>query len=299
MGQIKYIGKCFSTVEAFLEFMFSYRMGAWRPAYITMHHTGSPDLKTWEGYSKRARPISDEQWLANLASYYGSPQYDQRGRLIKSAWLSGPQFFFTPKNFCVLSPPERPGVHAASFNHNSWGVECVGNFDGPDKARFTGELKQRYVDGLAALHLVMGLQPGGYVRGKSGLHFHRDDPKTTKTCPGTGVSKPDMVKLITTSIGVLSGRPDPKDKGLDHEMDKVVPVKNPEVGVGFVKGLKGDDALNVRASASAKSPVLSQLRNSDKVAVVGQAKNGTTLWYEIDIPGDANGFVSALYVDLS
>lgn len=298
MGQIKFVGVCIRTAEQFLDFMMDYKMGAWRPAFVTMHHTGSPDLKIWNGYQVRKPPIPDEKWMVNLAGYYGSPAYNARGKLIKSAWSTGPHFFFTPQNYCVLSPPERPGTHAQSMNANSWGVECVGYFD-KGKDAFTGELKQRYIDGLAVLHMVLGKDPGEkFVVKKSGLHFHRDDPLTNKTCPGTGVDKADVIKLTRAAMARLTGNDLTDPKGSDQAMgDKVVPVKNPKAGKGVVKGLSAGDKLNIRAGAGAKNPAVGQLAAGDFVEIVGEAKNGTTLWLEIDIPGDANGYIAAQYVD--
>jgi hypothetical protein len=235
--------------------------------------------------------------MGNLASYYGSPAFDRNGRQIKSAWSSGPHFFITPENYCVLSPPERPGVHAASFNGNSWGVECVGNFDvKKDIDRFTGDLKKRYVDGLAALHIVLGIDPGGYVRGRSGLHFHRDDPQTRKKCPGKGVGKPDMVNSIKEAIAHLRGGA--AIAGEYQAMgDKAVPVKGAVETTGRVVNVAADDVLNVRAGAGAKNPLVGTLKPGSKVKIVGEVKNGSTRWYEIDVPNDANGFVSAHYVE--
>lgn len=298
MGQIRYIGECLPTVEQFLDYMLSYKMSAWRPAYITMHHTGSPDLDVWHTFRTRTPKVDDKKWMGNLATYYGSPAYDKNGKQIKSAWSSGPHFFITPENFCVLSPPERPGVHAASFNGNSWGVECVGNFDvKKDVDRFTGDLKQRYVDGLAGLHIVLGIDPGGYARGRSGLHFHRDDPKTKKSCPGKGVTKADMVRSIKAAIARLRGGVE--IKGEDQAMgDKAVPVKGAVSTAGRVINVADDDVLNIRAGAGAKNPLVGKLKPRATIEIVGEVRNGSTLWYEIDIAGDANGFVSAYYVEV-
>jgi hypothetical protein len=198
----------------------------------------------------------------------------------------------------VLSPPERPGTHAESFNGNSWGVECVGNFDvKKDSDRFTGDLKKRYVDGLAALHIVLGIDPGGYVRGRSGLHFHRDDPETSKKCPGKGVGKPDTVKSIREAIVRLRGGA--AIKGEDQAMgDKAVPVKGVADRTGKVINVAANDVLNVRAGASAKNPLVATLAPGSTVKIVGETKNGPSLWYEIDIPGDPNGFVNANFVEV-
>jgi hypothetical protein len=155
MSAIPIVGKCFATTAEFLAYLEGLKFGAWRPRFVTMRHTGAPGLKAWRDWQTRAEPVSDEQWLKNLADYYGNPAFDLKGRKIKDAWSVGPQFFFTPNNFCVLSPPTARGVHAVSFNAVSWGVECVGDFD---HEKFDGPVRDKYIEGLACLHIASGLQ---------------------------------------------------------------------------------------------------------------------------------------------
>jgi hypothetical protein len=193
MAPIPNLGLVFPTAEEFLQYLKGIKFGAWKPKYVTVHHTGSPDLKIWRGYQTRKPPISDKQWLSNLAAYYGN----------QLGWRSGPQFFFTPNNFCVLSPPTAKGVHAVSFNSNSWGVEMVGNFD---MDPFEGPYKDKYVEGLACLHLATGLALDPYKFATQGLHFHRDDPKTKKTCPGTKVKKPELIAAVKAKMQELEKR---------------------------------------------------------------------------------------------
>src|SRR5437899_2633856 len=51
---IPFVGKSFSTVPEFLAYLDGIRFGAWRPRFVTMHHTGGPNLKTWQGWQTRA-----------------------------------------------------------------------------------------------------------------------------------------------------------------------------------------------------------------------------------------------------
>lgn len=275
MAPIPYVGKCFPTVEGFLEYLDHIKFGAWRPRYVTMHHTGSPDLKTWRSYGQRKTPISDAQWMGNLAAYYGN----------EMGWRAAPQFFFTPKNYCVLSLPDRRGVHAVSFNANSWGVECVGDFD---REPFDGEVRDRYVDGLAALHVATGLQLQPFRRGEHGLHFHRDDPKTNKTCPGKNVLKDKLIPLVQARIDALS------DAHEDHP-SPVVTDEKPISRTGKVSGV-GSDTLNVRASAGGKAVVIASLKEGAALQILGEAMNDGTRWLKIDLPGDTDGWVAARFV---
>lgn len=283
MPAIPYIGKCFPTAAEFLDYLDDIQFKAWKPRFVTMHHTGGPSLATWKTYAHGTRkvPITDAQWMKNLASYYGTPQ--SQGGPKGGPWSSGPHFFLTPDNFCVLSPPEKRGVHAASFNANSWGVECVGNFD---SEIFTPELAERYAEGLACLHLAAGLAPGSYQRNVQGLHFHRDDPETTKTCPGKGVDKLRMVALIERRMAALTG-------GGDHD-EEPTPPTTPVKRLGRVN-VRADDFLNVRDEPSGKSPVTRKLYMGDTIEITGEARNGDTLWFKI--AGD--DYVSARYITLN
>jgi N-acetylmuramoyl-L-alanine amidase len=182
MSPIPIVGKVFSDAAGFLSYLQGLKFGAWRPRFVTMHHTGAPDLKTWQGWQTRAKPVSDAQWLKNLAGYYGS-----------LGWSSGPHFFITPKHYCVLSDPTKRGVHAVSFNATGWGVEVVGDFD---REKLSGAYLDWVADGLAQMHAAAGLKPGPYKFNASGLHFHRDDPKTKKTCPGKSIAKGAMIDVI-------------------------------------------------------------------------------------------------------
>lgn len=277
MAPIPNVGLVFPTGAQFLDYLEGIKFGAWRPRYVTVHHTGAPDLKTWRGWQTRANPISDAQWLKNLAAYYGN----------NLGWRSGPQFFFTPNNFCVLSPPTKPGVHAVSFNAASWGVEMVGNFD---TEPFDGAIRDKYVEGLACLHLATGLPLEPVKFNEQGLHFHRDDPKTSKTCPGRKVDKTALIIAVRHKMAQMSGDG-------DHPDEVVQPVTPPAAKTGTVN-VPANDTLNVRADASAKSPVLTSLKPGASVSITGEAMNGTTKWLKVDLPGEKDGWVSAAFVRL-
>ena len=274
MPSIPFVGKCFPTAKEFLDYLDEVRFGAWRPRFVTIHHTGGPSLATWKSYGNRKVPITDAQWMRNLAAYYGN----ERG------WSAGPHFFFTPDNFCVLSLPEKRGVHAVSFNATSWGVECVGDFD---SEAFTPDLASRYAEGLACLHLALGISPDPYVFNTRGLHFHRDDPKTTKTCPGRKVDKTAITALVKAKMLELTG-------AVAHDDDDPPPPVSPASRKGKVSVAAGD-FLSVRDEPSAKSPETRRLAPGELVEIVGEAMNGATRWYKI-ASADGGDFVSARYV---
>jgi hypothetical protein len=257
MPAIPHVGAVFATAAEFLRYLESLQFGAWRPRFVTMHHTGAPDIKTWRGWQTRAKPISDKQWLSNLAGYYGNTM----------GWSAGPHFFFTPKHFCVLSDPTKRGVHAASFNAVSWGVECVGDFD---REKLEGDVYAKYTEGLACLHIATGLELTPFVKGSKGLHFHRDDPKTSKTCPGKSIQKPAIIAAVKAQMARMTGG--------DAPAEKVEPIKVAERPIAATVIV---DDLNVRAAASAKAAVVRTLDTGAQVLVYESAQNGETLWVRI------------------
>lgn len=269
---IPIVGKVFATAAPFMAYLEGLSFGVWRPRYVVMHHTGAPDLKTWRGWQTRAKPVTDEQWMKNLQKYYES-----------LGWSRAPQFFFTPKHFCVLSLPTVRGTHAVSFNANSWGVECVGDFDSEP---FDGDVQDRYVEGLAALHVAAGLQLLPFEKKVRGLHFHRDDPLTSKTCPGKNVRKPELIKLVAAKMSDMTGG--------DHPDEKIETVKltaaQPRQATVNTAG------LNMRAAASGKAPVIKSLAKGVVLHVIDKAMNGETQWLKVEL-ANASGWVAARYVN--
>ena len=275
MAPIRNVGKVFPTAEGFLDYLYTVGKPSWMK-FITAHHTGAPTLKNWQDWQTRKNPVSDHQWLTNLAAYYGN----------SLGWSSGPQFFFTPKNFCVLSPPERVGVHAKSFNGMSWGVEMVGNFDVEE---MPAGLRDWYVTGLACLHIATGLSPRPYSYRIKGLHFHRDDPLTTKTCPGKKIDKQPFAKEIEAKIAEMIGKEAPAERIEVTPQSQQPPSRSGTVNVP-------NDTLNVRTQASGKAPTIGKLAHGAAVSIIGEAMNGPTKWFKVDLPGDGDGWVSAAFV---
>lgn len=275
MTAIPFVGKCFPTADKFSAYLDTIEFKAWTPKFVTMHHTGGPSLATWRTYAHGTRkvPITDEKWMSNLASYYGN----------EMKWSAGPHFFFTPDNFCVLSLPNKKGVHAVSFNAMSWGVECVGDFDSEE---FAPALANRYAEGLACLHDALGITPSPYRFQTSGLHFHRDDPRTSKTCPGKKVSKDRMISLVEAKMAEMNG-------GSHEDDDPIPPPVTKPVRSGVVN-VAANDFLNIRDEASGKSPVVKVLHRGDPVSIIGEVNNAGTLWYQLD----TNDFVAARYITL-
>ena len=137
----------------------------WEPTGITMHHTALPHLKM--------RPKGfKEKHMYNLRFHY---------RNIRK-FDSGPHLFVDDNGIWVLTPLSHRGVHAQSFNHNRFGIEMLGDYqvtDDPDSGR-GAEVIANGQFAAAALMVCFGVS-------KKRLNFHRHDPKTDKTCPGTKI----------------------------------------------------------------------------------------------------------------
>lgn len=136
----------------------------WSPIGCTAHHTAAPSL------AQRPNGLI-EQHMRNLRSYYK----DSLG------WSCGPHIFTDDNGIWVFSPLQSRGIHARSFNNTRFGIEMLGDFDNEDpnsdrakKSIYNGQFA------IAALLKAFGLQPDK-------INFHRHDPLTSKSCPGTKI----------------------------------------------------------------------------------------------------------------
>lgn len=142
---------------------------------ITLHHTGVPSL------AQRPHGFTG-QHLENLRHFYQ----------VKQKWSAGPHFFIDHNWIWGMTPPDVYGVHAVSFNKRSIGIEVLGNYnlESPFGGRglHAWELAAQTTKVLAEW-LQIPIQ-------FSSILFHRDDPRTRKTCPGTKVDKEWFLDLV-------------------------------------------------------------------------------------------------------
>jgi peptidoglycan hydrolase-like protein with peptidoglycan-binding domain len=152
--------------------------------FITVHNTSAPDVALYNKWTQKPG-WQPEQWLKNLTSYYSG-----------MGWHGTPHLFIPPVDdqILVLNDLRYPGVHTPSWNQFSMGVETVGEFEQEQPPPATlGNLTVA----LAALHEKLGLTPLPYVLGEKGLHFHKEDRRTThKTCPGHFLDKGRLVAAV-------------------------------------------------------------------------------------------------------
>jgi len=158
----------------------------WKPKFVVLHNTSTPDMSQYLHFVQKG--VSDTHWLQNLASYYHNEMH----------WSAGPHLFIVPTGILTFTPLTHPGVHSPAWNSISWGVEMVGDYD---KDQFTDTMKDMATTALAILHHYGHLTPLPYERGVKGLHFHKEDPKTThKDCPGKHVIKSEIVEIVQRKL---------------------------------------------------------------------------------------------------
>lgn len=160
------------TAEEFPRYLSSLPdMGAaawgWSPTGVTLHHMAEPSL------AQRPLGILPEHGR-NLRDYY-----------VGLGWKSGPHLFVDEDQVWLFSPLTSRGVHAVSFNGGRIGIEMLGDYDNEDP--WTG--RGLRVVTMAARAIAALCQRFGWVPDGGTVSFHRDDPKTTKTCPGRRILK--------------------------------------------------------------------------------------------------------------
>ena len=155
-----------------------YLQGVNRPSWaksVTLHHTAAPSL------AQRPSGLTDQHVL-NIRDFY------QR----QLGWRSGPQLFVDDKRIMGMTPITERGVHAVSFNSSSIGIEVLGDYDSEDPRSGRGYAAWN-VAAETTMEILywLGLEPTSKT-----VLFHRDDPRTSKTCPGKKVSKDWVLELM-------------------------------------------------------------------------------------------------------
>jgi hypothetical protein len=148
-----------------------------RPSWCTkvcLHHTSSPSLAQ--------RPSGfTVQHIINMRDYYKS-----------LGWSSGPHLFIDEDQVWGMTPLNERGVHAVSFNSTAIGIEVLGDYDSENNATGRGlQCWQMAAKVTKSLFTWLNVPINA-----SNLLFHRDDPQTSKTCPGTKVTKDWVLSLI-------------------------------------------------------------------------------------------------------
>lgn len=146
---------------------------------VTLHHTAAPSLAQRPGGFTA-------QHIKNIQHFYQK----------QLGWSRGPHFFIDEDQVWGMTPPTVRGVHAKSFNASSIGIEVLGNYDveSPD----SGRGKQCWETAAAATKALLdwlGVSPDWRT-----VYFHRDDPRTSKSCPGKLVSKDVFLEMVKSAV---------------------------------------------------------------------------------------------------
>lgn len=152
--------------------------GPFKPRFLVVHHMASPNL------AMRPNGLTP-QHLDNLENYYANEMH----------WSAGPHLFVDDKMIHVFSPLDKRGVHAVSFNANGIGLEMLGDFDSEDPWSGRGlKVLENTRSAIEALADRLKLVTPECIR------FHRDDPRTSKTCPGLKIPKERFNKFIGKNV---------------------------------------------------------------------------------------------------
>jgi len=177
---------------------------------VCVHHTGTPNLAQ--------RPTGwTIQHMRNLASYYGA----------QLGWSAGPHLFTDEDQIYGLSPLSARGVHAVSFNSAYIGIEMLGDYD--RESPIDGRGKQ-VLDMSAATVAVLLHRMKLPVNGDT-VKFHRDDPLTSKTCPGRLVDKNAFLAAVGQKLSEIDSM---EDRGGN------VPESNPNGLQGILSAMRGN-----------------------------------------------------------
>ena len=170
------------TSDGFTDYVKTLTFDDWRPQFVVLHNTGDPTFAQWHS-------VAPERRLAGLESYYRDDQQ----------WSAGPHLFVADDKIWVFTPLTTSGVHSPSWNHVSWGVEIVGDYD---HELLRSDVRANAIAALTTLHAAIGLDPAT-------LKLHKEDPQTTHTyCPGTRIVKDDIISAVRANLFVEGGNGD-------------------------------------------------------------------------------------------
>lgn len=167
------VGKVW-TVNSFEQYLKGLKKPDWIKA-VCLHHTAFPDLKI------RPKGLTIDH-IENM----------KYGYIHERGWNRGPHLFIDEDQIFGMTPLIEKGIHAVKFNSNSIGIEVLGDYD--EETPFSGrglECWKTAAKATKTLYDWIGVSPT-----VNNLYFHRDDPNTSKTCPGTLIKKEWVLSLM-------------------------------------------------------------------------------------------------------
>ena len=170
-------GRCM-TIAQFDEFI---KNTVWKTprTSIYLHHTWRPTVADWNGRAT----------IDAMRRTYMTYEWTDSAGVLHIGWPKAPHLFIAPDGIWPFFDIRLDGWHAGgNYNTGSIGIEMVGNYD------FflpSGPVLDNTVGALSVLYKYLPLKPDD-------LKFHRD--VSTKTCPGTAVTKPWIIGLVKTAM---------------------------------------------------------------------------------------------------
>lgn len=224
------VGRRWST-SSFPGYLTGLKRPAWADS-VCIHYTGSPSLAM--------RPHGfTAQHIENIANYY---QRDLR-------WKKGYHFLTDEDDIFGMTPPTQPGTHAIAYNGRSIGISALGNYDFEDPRSGRGlAVMQTTASTARAAFEWLGVKPSSKT-----LFFHRFDPRTTKTCPGTKVHHDWFLEMV-----------------LDAKPGEITPTAEPDTG--GPASLRYVPVVNHVAAATGRSiaDLAAMLRREDDLFYLGE-----------------------------
>jgi hypothetical protein len=186
------------AIAEFRAYLAGLALGEWRPKFPTLHNTGVPSLAQW--LAMGATP--QERWGGNLNRYYQG-----------MGWHAGPHLVVCPDYVWVLCDLTKSGVSVSCWNSDTFGIEMVGNYEvgGDDFASGDGaKVRDNAAAVLATLNQKFKWGDLADISiGGRGLHFHHDCARDHHACPGSKVTKLDMLARVKRCEGEFVGAPVP------------------------------------------------------------------------------------------
>ena len=169
------VGKVW-TPDSFGEYLKTLKRPDWAKA-VCLHHTASPSL------AQRPKGWTI-QHIENMREFYKG-----------MGWKSGPHLYTDEDQVFGMTPLTETGVHAVSFNRSAIGIEALGFYSKGEENPMSGRGLEVWKTTAFVTHKLLGWLD--LPANDKTVLFHRDDPRTSKDCPGSEVHKDWVLDLIT------------------------------------------------------------------------------------------------------
>lgn len=268
------------TQDEFREYVETLSWLRWRPSKLVWHNTAAPSLAQWivAGNADRAQGLVPGTTRINNLEHYFRDQ---------NKWSGCPHLFVANDVIWEMNPLTAPGVHSPSFNTTAIGIEMIGDFDREDDDSGDGlSVKQNTIFATAILCSALGLEPSVNT-----IYLHKQDPRTTHDCPGSNIAKDRLSMIADVAALMNGGEHNPAEVAeviATGKSDKTVPVER--------RGVTTHADLNLRRGPGVNNESRGALPKNTPLAILGEAKNKSTVWLSVRTPAGYTGWVAAQFV---